>query len=319
MKDFSRFECGNGDEHFQSDEKNKILNTSNKIWLSLIVDEQQWTDTVIQIMRNMYPTSWKMASLFCICHQPVVLDSMSGYKAYRFASQLHTGNFLWPTMLVQTSFLPLLKKEGKYSVGYPEEKIVSILVNKIYRDCTRELELDIQFIFDLAIHRGFLPSSIEYLYTNFSSSLPTLVHIALTLPIEEEIIKSITLFSMFILHKSKGNVTKSNTLIQRLLSVNLNVSSSEEWNTILTCRQACGIKKWDKKPIKSNVTVSFNNTKYYFKWKTVTIKFLKKTYCERYDERLQWMSFCFRCSVCKHPSININTFPRHLLSLLLSH
>jgi hypothetical protein len=307
-----QFECSNEEEHIVFGDRVNVVNESNRMWLKCKLDEMLWTDIVINKMNMIYPTSWRMACLFCLCHKPILLKTTEvGKKQYRIVSYTHTGNYLWPKSSIPKNLL----QTSECSIGYHEENIVCLLIQKIYMD-RKSLELDIEYIFDMSLHKGYLSSTVEYLYTHHSCSLPNVIQLALSLPLEEAILKSIELFGIFILHSTKCNLSKADGILTKLLSVNIRITSKEEWETIMKCRKGIGLHVWDKKPIKDDVTVSFQDCTYRYKWKMVSLIFDKKTYFERSDERLQWISIWFRF-VTIDPVLYLNTAPKHLLSLIL--
>ena len=309
-----QFECSNEEEHLVFGDRMNVVNESNRLWLKYRLDEMLWTDMVINKMNMIYPTSWRMASLFCVCHQPILLNTNGDETVqYRIVSSTHTGNYLWPKSLISLNLLQTSTGNNK-NIGYHEEKIVCLLIQKIYTD-RKSLELDIEYIFDMSLHRGYLSSTVEYLYTCHSCSLPNVIQLALSLPIEEEILKSIELFGLFILHRTKCNHSKADAILTKLLSVNICIKSKEEWETVMKCRKGIGIHVWDKKPTKDDVTVSFQDCMYKYKWKMVSLIFEKKTYFERSDERLQWISIWFRF-VTLEPVLYLSSTPKHLLSLV---
>lgn len=311
-----QFECSNEVEHLVFGDRMNVVNESNRLWLKCRLDEMLWTDIVINRMNTIYPTSWRMASLFCICHQPILLNTNEeGTVQHRIVSSTHAGNYLWPKSSIPVNLLQTSIRNIE-CIGYHEEKCVCLLIQKIYTD-RKSLELDIEYIFDMSLHRGYLSSAVEYLYTRHSCSQPSVIHLALCLPIEEEILKSIELFGLFILHCTKCNLSKADAILTKLLSVNIHITSLEEWETVMKCRKGIGIHVWDKKPIKGDVAVSFQDCTYNYKWKMVSLIFDQKAYFERSDERLQWISIWFRF-VTLDPVLYLSCAPKQLLSLLLS-
>lgn len=307
------FECANAVEHYSHPSERDVLIESNKMWLSLTMAESMWINCVKERMQQLSTDSYRMMSLFCVCHQPVLLpyDQTPGY---RLACYLPTGCYLWPLLSIPSSLLhnasPMHDK-----CGYNEERLLCILLEEVY--CKEvgieQLVKDVEYLYDLSIHRGHIPSSISYLYKRLCTGLPALLSLVAHLPLHKEIHRSINHLGQFILNSCKNNAVSANQCVSKLCTKTMHLTSEDEWNTIVECRKACGLSLWDKKRVNSYIPMKHANHMWSWRWQNVSIRYQKRTYHERWDERVQWVAVWLR--LIELGDIRMEDSPKHLICL----
>lgn len=304
------FECANALEKYMHPNRIELLTESNKKWLSHRLSENEWIEQVMNHTRELSPDRWKMVSLFCLTHQPVLLP-FDASPGNRIACYLPDGCYLWPYMTEH-----MLQRSSE-ECGYHEERIVCLFLCMLEQQSTfNELLNDIEFIYDFCILSGYLPTTIDYLYKRLymGTRMPSLISHYMSLPVHPEIRKSICHLGKFIIQISRFNGFLANELVEKFLSETIIVSDEEEWNTIVKCRESCGLSLWDKKKVNSVIPVKYGKHKWSFRWKTVQIRFHKKCYNERCDERIQWVSVWLRLVMGKKTELYKS--PSHLICLL---
>jgi hypothetical protein len=314
------FECANAVERFSHPSQRDVLMESNKRWLSLTLAESTWIDCVKQHMQQLSSDSYRMMSLFCICHQPVLLpyDETPGF---RLACYLPNGCYLWPLLCLP----PYLLQSGSLSsssptlpdkCGYNEERLLCILLEDVY--CKEvgmeQLIKDVEYLYDLSVHRGHIPSSISFLYKRLRQGLPTLLSLVAHLPLHQEICRSIHHLGQFVLRSCKNNAISANQCVSKLSTTTIHLTCEEEWNTVIECRKACGLSVWDKKRFNSIIPIRYANRVWSWRWQNVAIRYQKRNYHERLDERLQWVALWLR--LIELGDIRMEDSPKHLICLL---
>lgn len=317
----NQFECGNSEERFSHPNATALLKDSNKKWLTHVLSESTWIDCIIGHMNELSPATYRMMSLYCVCHQPVLLED-SRFQGFRIACFLPEGCYLWPESRMPSSLF--CHSRTSQECGYHEESLLSLLLEKIYlqdsntnknENNLRELVKDVEYLYDLSIHKGQIPMTIEYLYKRIclGSTAPTFISMATFLPVHPEISKSISFLGRYVVSVSKNNAFTANHFVAKLFSTTLHVATEQEWKTLLLCRQACGLCFWDRKRVNSDIPISYGNRSWSWSWRTVSLRYQRKTYHERRDERLQWVSLWLR--LLSSGCIDVEKSPKHLLFL----
>lgn len=311
--DTNLFECANSVENFKHPNQSDLLKESNDKWLTHRLHEKEWTEQVVDHMKQLLPDRWMMVSLFCLSHQPILIpdDTLHGF---RIACHLPDGCYLWPLSHMPSDILRA--SHDKEKCGYHEETIVCYFLSGLQEDDHKQLLNDIEFLYDTCMHRGYIPSTLDYLYKRvcMGTRIPVIISKYMCLPIHPEIRKSICHFGMFLLSRSRFDAVKVNEFIENFLSVTIIVSDEKEWKTIVECRAACGLSAWDKKKLNSVIPVRYGNSEWTSRWQTVEIAYEKKAYKERCDERIQWVSVWLRLVMAN--KINLQESPAHLICLL---
>lgn len=308
------FECANAIECFKHPNGKELFTESNNKWLSHRLSEKLWTEQVMNHTKEISQDSWKMISLFCLSHQPVLIP-FDATPGFRIACYLPDGCYLWPLTNMHEDLLQ--KSSAVEECGYQEERVVCHFLGRLEEDNNiNHLLNDIEFLYDFCIHKGYLPTTIEYLYKRLymGTRMPIILSHYMGLPLHPEIRKSICHFGRFVINASRFNALRANEFIENVLSVTMIVSDEEEWNTITECREACGLKVWDKKKINRLIPVKYGNKQWSSRWRTVQIRFHKKCYNERCDERIQWVSVWLRLIMAN--KIMLKDSPKHLIYLL---
>jgi hypothetical protein len=312
------FECANALERFSHPSERDVLMESNKMWLSLTLAESTWINCVKDHMQQISPDSYRMMSLFCICHQPVILP----YKetpGYRLVCFLPNGCYLLPLFCMPPSLLQSASSSSsspKDKCGYNEERLLCILLEEVYcKDVgIEQLIKDVEYLYDLSIHRGHIPSSISYLYNRLRKGMPTQLSLVAHLPLHKEIRRSIHHLGQFVLRSCKNNAVSANQCVSKLSTTTIHLTSEEEWNTVVECRKTCGLLLWDKKRVNSIVPMRYaSRTTWYWRWRNVAIRYQKRNYRERLDERIQWLAIWLR--LIELGEIRMEDSPKHLICL----
>lgn len=309
------FVCANALEQYRHPNSIELLTESNNKWLSHRLSEKKWIEQVMNHAKELLPDRWKMVSLFCLAHQPILLpfddDDAHGSPVIRIACYLPDGCYLWPYTTEN------ILQRSTEECGYHEERIMCLFLCK-QQSTLNELLNDIEFVYDFCILSGYLPTTIDYLYKRLymGTRMPSLLSHYMSLPVHPEIRKSICHLGKFIIKMSRFNGVLANELVEKFLFEPIIVSDEEEWNTIVKCRESCGLSLWDKKKVNCVIPVKYGKYKWSFRWKTVQIRFEKKCYNERCDERIQWVSVWLRLVMGKE--IELYKSPSHLIFLLCS-
>jgi len=307
------FECANEIERFNHPNRLELLKESNDKWLSHRLSEKEWSEQVINHLKQLLPDRWIMVSLYCLSHQPVLIPWNSS-PGFRIACYLPEGCYLWPLSHMPVHIIQ--SSTDKEECGYHEERIVCHFLCRLEDENKNHLLNDIEFVYDTCIHNGYLPTTIDYLYKSLymGTRMPTIMNQYMNLPLHPEIRKSICHFGRYIITMSKLNALRASKFIDDFLSVTLLLSDEEEWNTVVQCREACGLSIWDKKKVNSVIPVKYGNNQWLSRWRTVDIRYQKKTYNERCDERIQWVSVWLRLIMAN--KMKLKDSPAHLISLL---
>lgn len=120
-----------------------------------------------------------------------------------------------------------------------------------------------------------------------------------------------------LLHRVTGG--GSSRVLDRLLSVEVRCTNSEQDALVTQCRRAAGIVDIERPMKLANVTVQNHAGRWDFKWYNVSVCFGNEKVHERPDERLRWVAIWMACTFSNRPGFEriLQRTPDALLAALL--
>lgn len=241
------------------------------------------------------PFKKECAILDALCHTPRILKNGS-------------------VMIYSLGQDHIIHKSGIFQESlYHEERSVCRFLLSTYtkKDGMMELSEDVEFLFQFNICHSCVTPLLRYLYKNLVTNrrVSDYFHLITDMPLPAFCLSSVSLFATSLIHLTRRE--RSDYIVE-CLTKKMVVDSESDWKKITEWRtqMAC---KWAKKSPLISTTIKFGAHTWECEWHVTSIAYQKRTYYEKWEDRIIWFSRAFGEIYSKE---SINDIPECLILLL---
>ena len=258
---------------------------SRNLWTGKSIDPDGWVRTVLKHFES--DEMGSVMALDCVSNWPLLLQG-SG-RVQLCGRTLHS---LYVFDEKSTSEC-LRDIEG----GYDQEVVVVQFLRICYFSSTTPAEglsrltNDVRYLYEMGIWRRDLDPCMKYLHDRLcrGNVLNDCVQWMSWMPIHPDLAHAVFEYGRWLMAVSKGDSYKSMDAFVEMTLCSLYIESEKEWSVVERCRQLCGLP-WRRRSVRNSVEVRYGQTKWHWDWRNTHLVYGGKTYHERLDERVLWVS-----------------------------
>ena len=262
-----------------------LVEESRRLWAGKSIEPELWVKVVLD--RFASEETGSAMALDCVSSWPllVLVDGR-----LRLCGKVLHSNFLFEE---ETTAECVKEHMG----GYDQEVVVVHFLKRCYfssegvNQGMQKLKNDVRYLYEVGIFRRNVDPCIKYLHDRLcrGNVLIDFIQWVGWMPIHPDLAHAIFEYGRWLAILSQGDVYKGTDTFVQMAMFPLYIDNEEEWSVVERCKRLCG-QPWRRRAVMTCAEIRYGRSKWDWDWRSTQVRYCGKTYHERVDERVLWVS-----------------------------